>query len=94
MAKVKNESKMKEFAIIGAKLRVGQLLAELNTIKKQFGTKILGLSVQSGGGTKREAGGVDVGNGRKKRRMSAAARKRISEAQKARWAKQKAASKK
>jgi hypothetical protein len=39
----------------------------------------------------REKGRGLVGNGRKRRKMSAAARKRISEAQKARWAKQKAA---
>ena len=38
--------------------------------------------------------GRPAGSGRKKRRMSAEARKAISEAQKKRWAKQKAAAKK
>jgi hypothetical protein len=42
----------------------------------------------SGGGTKKSPSASPV---RKKRKMSAAARKRIADAQKARWAKQKAA---
>src|SRR5258707_1144160 len=39
------------------------------------------------GRPKKSSGGVDVGNGRKKRVMSAAGRARIAAAQKARWAK-------
>jgi len=48
----------------------------------------------AGSGKRREPG-RPAGNGtRKRRRMSAAARKKISDAQKRRWAKQKAAEKK
>jgi hypothetical protein len=60
------------------------------------GDKVGNGRIDSGGfgvGNGRKAsGGAGVGNGRRKRRkMSAAARKRISDAQKKRWAKQKAA---
>jgi hypothetical protein len=43
------------------------------------------------GATPAASGGPEVGSGRKRRTMSASARKRISDAQKARWAAQKAA---
>jgi hypothetical protein len=94
----KTESKLQEFAIIGARFRVRELQAEIDRIKKQFGARALGvtgssaLALESGvrPGKLPVAGGGDTGNGRRRRKMSAAARKRISDAQKARWAKQRA----
>jgi hypothetical protein len=94
----KTESKLKAFAIIGARFRVQELQAEIDRIKKQFGARALAaagssaLAGESGvrPGKLRAATGGDAGSGRKRRKMSAAARKRISDAQKARWAKQRA----
>ena len=45
-------------------------------------------------GSKNKRSDGEIGNGRKKRKMSKAARAKISAAQKARWAKQKAGAKK
>jgi hypothetical protein len=94
----KTESKLQEFAIIGARFRVQELQAEIDRIKKQFGARALGVTGSSalaeGSAARRGklqiAAGGDVGSGRRRRKMSAAARKRISDAQKARWAKQRA----
>jgi hypothetical protein len=94
----KTESKFKEFAIIGARFRVQELQAEIDRIKKQFGARALaaaGSSARAGEsgvrpGKLRVAAGGEVGKVRRRRKMSAAARKRISDAQKARWAKQRA----
>jgi hypothetical protein len=94
MAKVKNESRLREFAVLGARVRVQELQAEINRIKKQFGGRILLLSGRSSEGTaigaasSRGVGASGLKRGRRK--MSADARRRISEAQKARWAKQRA----
>jgi len=67
-----------------------QLAADLRAMADNIASgavNIAGAARQAGATAVATAGGL-VGNGRK-RTMSAAARKRISEAQKARWAKQK-----
>jgi hypothetical protein len=105
MAKVKNESKLREFAIIGARVRVHELQAEIERIKKQFGAPTLLITGQPTaftaqktastlprrrGRPSKAAVGVNLPGIPKQRTMSEEARKRISEAQKARWARQKA----
>jgi hypothetical protein len=94
MAKATNQFTLKEFALIGARMRIQELKAEIDRIKKQFGRHTLGASARAPGESGVRPGPVArvadgssvVGNGRK-RTMSAAGRKRISDAQKARWAK-------
>jgi hypothetical protein len=93
MAKVTITSSLKEFALIGALARIRELKAEIDRIKKQFGGRILGAAARVAGEPGVRPGpAARVADGRttgpRKRRMSAAARKRISDAQKARWAKQ------
>jgi hypothetical protein len=96
MAKATNTFLLKEFALIGARARIQELQAEIDRIKKQFGGRTLRIGSRAAGesgvrprpATPVADGGDVVGKGRKRRRMSAAARKRISDAQKARWAKQ------
>lgn len=84
-----NESKMRAFAVIGARMRLLELQAEIDSIKKQFGVRVLGISTRPG--SDQAAGETKQTQGRRRRRrMSAEARRRISEAQKARWRKQKA----
>ena len=63
---------------------VQALERELKRAKKQV--KALGEALAAFGGTLSKS----QQTGKKKRRMSVAARKKISQAQKARWAKQKA----
>ena len=87
------DSDIRRWALIGAEQRLLQLAEEAAAIHKAFPE----LRQPGTGGrppvSSRQADESEVASGRRgrkrKRTMSAAARKRISEAQKARWAKQK-----
>ena len=96
------ESSLRTYAVIGAEQRLLQIAEEARAIFKAFPelrAPTRGFGARRGGESpfpweKQAAeGGGAVGNGRRgkgkrrRRKMSAAARKRISEAQKARWAK-------
>ncbi len=85
MAKGVTRENLIALAREGAQARIRALRAELASLESMFG-----------GGAKRGRKGRKAGalKPRKRRKMSAAARKRISEAQKRRWAKQKAGEKK
>lgn len=90
---------IRRWAVIGAEQRLLQLADEAAAIHRVFpelrqrGRTTRGRPI----GRSKQAGEDGVAAGRRgrkrKRTMSAAARKRISEAQKARWAKQKAGKK-
>lgn len=71
-------------ARLGAVARIRELQAEIASLKKQFGTLLNALAGNDGGH-------IPVPFRRRRRKMSAAARARIAAAQKARWAKLKAA---
>jgi hypothetical protein len=99
---------LRAYAVIGAEQRLRQIaeearaifqaFPELRAANRGFGARGGGESPFPWGKQAAEGGGL-VGNGRgrkgkrRRRKMSAAAGKRISEAQKARWAKQKRANK-
>ena len=70
---------LRELARYGAAARITELQGEIDAIRREFPD-----AVSSPNGAARQQRGP-----RKRRKMSAAARKRISEAQKARWAAQK-----
>jgi hypothetical protein len=71
---------MRKWALVGARARIQELSAEIEQIRSMFPGEF-GLR----GGAKK---GVTAGR-RKKRKLSAAGRKAISDAAKARWARQK-----
>jgi len=75
-----NRQELLQLARAGAEARIAELQAEIDRIRRQFPS---GRRTPANGA----AGTVSP---RKRRRMSAAARKRISDAQKSRWAKQRA----
>jgi hypothetical protein len=80
----KRQSELQRFAAIGALAHIEKLQAEIDRIRKVFPTlRVTGRSTPSSLESAHTPTKV-----RRKRKMSAAARKRISEAQKARWAKQ------
>jgi len=82
------DSDLRKWALIGAERRLVELAEEAAAIHRAFPELR-----QRGPKTARGAEPGAEGSGgrrRKRRKMSAAARKRISMAQKARWAKQKA----
>jgi hypothetical protein len=103
----KQSSDILRFALIGAEERLRQISAEEQSIYRSFPqlrsrTRRSGASVASDGREGVSAGLDDSarelkespgarGGRRRRRTMSAEARKRISDAQKARWARQKAA---
>jgi hypothetical protein len=75
-----------ELAKHGAAARIGELKRELASLQSLFGA--------SGAASGRQRGQkAATAPRRRRRKMSAEARRRISEAQKKRWAKQKAKSK-
>jgi hypothetical protein len=101
----RQDPSLRAYAVIGAEQRLLQIAEEARAIFKVFPElrgPNRGFGARSDGESpfpwERQAaeGGGFVGNGRRRRRngrrrrMSVAARKRISEAQKARWAKLKA----
>ena len=83
----KHSSDILALARKGAQHRYEELIAELESLAKQFpGLRAGGREV-----VKRGRKSVDELKPRKPRKLSAKARKAISDAQKARWAKQKSA---
>ena len=89
----KQQTDIRRWALIGAEQRLVQLAEEAAAIHRAFPELRQGGGAEIGTGRRGRnlRGGVGVaGTKRKRRKMSAAARKRISEAQKARWRKQKA----
>ena len=84
MAKGRRQSGLKELAAIGARVRIQELQAEIDRLTRQFGRASRG-----GAGNDLVEGGSS-GASPRRRRLSAAARKRISDAQRARWAKHRA----
>lgn len=89
MAKSVRGTQLHAFAVIGARMRVQELQAEIDRIKKQFGGRTLRL------GRKEPARPAAIPNEgpdgrtgpRKKRKISAAGRKAIGDAARKRWAK-------
>jgi hypothetical protein len=79
MARVSAE--MRQWALVGARARIQELSAEIEKIRAMFPGEF-----RLSAGAKKGA----TGGRRKKRKLSAAGRKAISEAAKARWARQKA----
>jgi hypothetical protein len=83
----KRSDAMRKWALIGAEQRLVQLAAEITAIHNAFPELRQGrkrASVSTG-----DAIAGAAPKRRRRRKMSAEARKRISDAQKARWAKQK-----
>lgn len=72
-----NRMELLKLAQLGAEARIAQLQSEIAWIRSQFPSS-----------RKTNSGAGESDTPRKRRRMSAAARKRMSAAQKARWAKQ------
>ena len=70
-----NQAEIVRLARIGAEARIAQLQAEIEAIKRQF----------PGSGRGGQRAGGDGSAPRKPRQMSAAARRRISQAAKKRW---------
>ena len=92
MAKERHSS-IRRWALIGAEQRLVQLAEEAAAIHRAFPE----LRQRGGGGGHLPGPFANAGRGRgrkRKRTMSADARRRISEAQKARWARQRAGAKK
>ena len=95
MAK-RQKSDMRRYAVVGAEQRLLQLAEEaaaIFAIFPELRAPGRGFMARVGGRGASTATDAVAAPGRKRRRrkMSAEARKRISDAQKARWAKQKAA---
>lgn len=92
MAKSMRGTQLHEFAVIGARMRIDELQAEIDRIKKQFGARTLrvGSSGATGGTPPTSASSGDAEPRRRTRKLSPAGRKAISQAAKARWAKVKA----
>jgi hypothetical protein len=91
------QSNLREYAIIGAAQRIAELEAEVARIRDAF-PELQRVGGRPTRGRRRgihhaAAGDGEVGSRKRRRTMSAAARKRISEAQKARWARLKARAK-
>jgi hypothetical protein len=72
---------MRQWALVGARARIQELSAEIEKIRAMFPGEF---------GLRQEAKTGKTGGRRKKRQLSAAGRKAISDAAKARWARQKA----
>jgi hypothetical protein len=73
---------VRRFAVAGARVRLQELRDEMSKILVAFPQ----LGMEAGVAAVPPKGGIEGTARRPRRRMSAAARKRISEAQKARWA--------
>jgi hypothetical protein len=83
------KSDLRRWALIGAQQRLAEIVNEQGAILAAFPE--LGGRKTNVGAADNDAEVPPVHRKRRRFRMSAAARKRISDAQKARWAKQKAA---
>jgi hypothetical protein len=88
----KHSADFRRYAVIGAEQRLLQISAEAATIYRSFPElrRRRGAGISSLDATTEGRSQGTVPGRRRRRRMSAEARRRISEAQKARWAKQKA----
>ena len=75
---------MKAFARIGAQLRLEEVRSEIAAILRTFP------DLARGAGARPASSAARAPKARKRRKLSAAARKAISDAQKKRWAAQKA----
>jgi hypothetical protein len=90
----KHSQSILDLARRGAQHRYDELKAEMESLVRQFpGLTGFGREVVRRGRRAAKAAAAEL-QPRKRRKMSAAARKRISDAQKARWAKQKGTEKK
>jgi hypothetical protein len=85
----KHSSHILALAARGAKARYDELQAEIVTLIRQFPNLRRGAREVVKRGRRAATAAANELRPRKRRKMSAAARKKISEAQKARWAKQK-----
>ena len=83
---------LRKYVVLGIQAELTALKATQRMLEAQLARLTRGrtIAAQGAGAATQASGGGLVGNGRKRRRMSAAARKRISDAQKARWAKHRA----
>lgn len=79
----RTSAEIRQWALVGARVRIQELSAEIEKIRAVFPGEF-GLR----GGAKAKMGAIE--RPRKKRKLSAAGRKAISEAAKARWARHKA----
>ena len=91
----KRQNDLRRYALIGAGQELARLELQLQNILGQFPELRKGRSAVAKG-SRQATPAAGAGSGlrtkrRRRRTMSAEARKRISEAQKARWAKQKGA---
>jgi len=89
----KRSSSILALAARGAKARYDELQAEIASLIRHFPSLRSGAREAVKRGRRAATATVNKLRPRKRRKMSAAARKKISEAQKRRWAKQKAAKK-
>ena len=93
MAKRQKEN-LRSYAVVGAEQRLLELAEEAAGIFAMFPElRAPGRGFMAGGrqGRARPSAGTAAPRRRRRRKMSAEARKRISDAQKARWARQRAA---
>ena len=97
MAK-RSKDNLRQYAVVGAEQRLLELAEEAAGIFAMFPELRApgrGFMAERAGRTSKEAEAADgAARPRRKRTISAEGRRRISEAQKARWAKQKAVGKK
>jgi hypothetical protein len=89
----KRDNDLRRYAVVGAEQRLLEIAEEAAHIFQTFPelrARGRGFDAVRGGRSNAEAQRLRTGAGRvrRRRKMSAEARKRISEAQKARWAKQ------
>jgi hypothetical protein len=86
----KHSSHILELAHRGARHRYDELVSEINTLVRQFPELGAGARQATRPGQRAVVSAAEL-QPRKRRKLSAAARKAISDAQKARWAKQRSA---
>jgi hypothetical protein len=88
----RQSNNLRRYAVVGAEQRLLELAQEAAGIFAMFPElRGPGRGFLAGGQTGRKAAAGAAPRRRRRRKMSAEARKRISDAQKARWARQKAA---
>ena len=91
MVAKKTDGELRRYAVVGAEHRLLEIAEEAGRIFQAFPElreRGRGLDAVRGASSA-SAAPAPRGGGRRRRKMSAEARKRISDAQKARWAKQK-----
>ena len=93
MAK-RQKDNLRRYAVVGAEQRLLELAEEaagIFAIFPELRAPGRGFMARAGEGPARASAGTAAPRRRRRRKMSAEARKRISDAQKARWARQRAA---